>query len=571
MKEKLQTIPKKPGCYLMKDNTGTIIYVGKAKNLYNRVRSYFVGSHDAKTTKMISCIDDFETIITSNETEAFILELNLIKKHQPKYNIMLTDDKTYPYIGLSDEVYPRLFYTRDVNKKKGNYYGPYPDAIAAKDLVEMLNKMYPLVKCRKIPKKECLYYHIGQCLAPCINPIDVSIYQTMRKKIHQIIKGNTKEEIKILEKLMDEASQNLEFEKAIEYRKIIQDLKSISERQKMDGVLLDTDAFAYYHNDVYISIQVFHMREGKMIERNGFLFEHLGQPQDVFESFIVQFYQEKQFPRPKTILMSKGNHELVQKALNQNIIIPKKGQKKELIALVEENAKDKMESLIKQQEQEIKRTSGAQEELKELLQLPRLTSIEAFDNSNIMGTSPVSAMVVYHDGIPQKQLYRKFRIKSVQGVNDAQTMFEVIQRRYKDLANNPDLIIVDGGKIQVSFALQALESCNRHIPVCGLIKDDKHRTKSIYFNNEEIAVSKHKYLFLFLEALQDEVHRYAITFFRNTHSKNTFASKLDEIKGIGKVKKNQILRLLGKPDFTLAIKKLNLTEEQIKSILKYYD
>lgn len=568
MKEKLQTIPHKPGCYLMKDEFGEIIYVGKAKDLYNRVRSYFVGSHDAKTTKLVSMIRDFEYIITSSEIEAFILEMNLIKKHNPKYNIMLTDDKTYPYILITDDAYPRLYYTRETNKKRGKYYGPYPNAKAAKDIVEMLNKLYPFVKCRVIPKKECLYYHLGQCLAPCINKVDPSLYDNMRNKVNNILKGNAKSEIKNLEVLMEEASLKLDFEKAIEYRDLINDLTVIGERQKMAGYSLDTDVFGYYANDDYVSIQVFHLREGKMIERNGFLFDNYDDAQEIFEAFIVQFYQTQNNPLPQTILLPECDSDMIEEAIKHKVSIPKKGKNHDLIKLVHENAKNKIEELLKRRELEFKKTTGAIKHLAELLKLDSLHVIEAFDNSNISGASPVSAMVVFVDGKPAKKLYRKYKIKTVEGSNDALTMQEVITRRYQDSNNNPDLIIVDGGLPQVNAAKHALKQIGRDLNVLGLVKDDNHRTRALLFNDEMIELPKNSFEFRLMEAIQDEVHRYAIAFFHNTHAKNTFASELDKIKGIGKVKKTQILKLVGKDNFEENLKTLKLNQEQIEAVLK---
>ena len=568
MKEKLQTIPHKPGCYLMKDIDGNIIYVGKAKDLYNRVRSYFVGSHDAKTTKLVSLIRDFEYIITSSEIEAYILEMNLIKKHMPKYNIMLTDDKTYPYICVTDQQIPRLIYTRETNKKLGKYYGPYPNAQAAKDTVEMLNRLYPFVKCRKLPKKECLYYHIGQCLAPCINKIDSSIYDELRKKVNNILKGNAKEELKNLNVLMEEASTNLNFEKAIEYRDFINDLNTISERQKMAGFDIDSDVFGYYTNDDYVSVQVFHLREGKLLERNGFLFDNYNNDIEIFKDFIVQFYLQKNNPIPHTIMAPNIELEDVEEVINHKIIIPKRGKNLELVNLVCENAKNKVEELIKKRNIEFSKTRGALNGLEELLNISSINHIEAFDNSNISGASPVSAMVVFIDGKPAKKLYRKFKVQTVVGSNDAQTMYEVISRRYRDLKNNPDLIIVDGGAPQVNAAKRALNDIGVNLEVLGLVKDDNHRTDALLYNNEIIKLKKNSYEFLLMEKIQDEVHRYAISFFHSTHKKNTFASLLDNIKGIGPVKKKAILKIIGSGNFEEELKKIKLNKEQIDEVLK---
>ena len=565
-KDQLKLIPKKPGCYQYFDKEGTIIYVGKAKNLYNRMHSYFVGSHDAKTTKLVSQIDHFEYIITSSEIEAFILEINLIKKYSPKYNIMLTDDKSYPYICLTKETNPRLLYTREIKKIKGKVYGPYPNSKAAKDIVELLNRIYPLRKCKVMPKKECLYYHIGQCLGPCIKKVDKSLYSNIEKKITNILKGNPKDEIKSLEILMEEASIKLDFEKAIYYRELINSLKVISEKQKMEGFSNEFDAFAYYCDEKNISIQVFHMRQGKIIERNGYLFD-LRDSKEQFQEFIIQFYLVQNNPLPKIIYILDGDEALLSELLNKPVRVPQKGQYKKLIDLVRDNAKEKIDVLIKKKEIEYNKTTKVMEELSSLLNIPNIHVIEAFDNSNINGDTPVSAMVCFVDGKPNKNLYRKYAIKTVIGANDAATMYEVVTRRYSKISNYPDLIVMDGGQIQVNSCLKALEDINVKIPVIGLVKDDKHRTSNILYNNQLLNIDKNSFLFKLMTQIQDEVHRYAITYFHTAHSKNLFSSNLDKIKGIGKVKKNQILRLLKEPNFEEEIRKLKLTDEQIEEVL----
>ena len=574
IKIKLDTLPKKPGSYQYKDKYGEIIYVGKAKNLYNRVRSYFIGSHDAKTTKLVSEICDLEYIITSTETEALILEINLIKKYNPKYNILLTDDKRYPYIVLTNEKHPRIIYTREIKSFKGNVYGPYPNARAAKEVVDLLNRIYPFRKCNKIPNKECLYYHINQCLAPCINKIDKKEYENLRNKLHSILKGNVNEEIKTLTALMNQASIELNFEKAIEYRNIIDALTSVSEKQKMEGYLDDIDCFAYYASDDYISIQVFHLRESKLLERNAFLFENNANPEDIFTDFIYKFYLINNNPVPKNIYISEGNIEEMENVFrsynyNVSVYIPKIGKKKELINLVKDNAKNKIDELIKKNDIEYQKTNGACEELSALLGF-EVHSIEAFDNSNIQGASPVSAMVSFVDGKANKKNYRKYKIKTVVGANEAQTMYEVVTRRYKDLDILPDLIIMDGGLIQINACKKALSDINKDIKVVGLVKDDKHKTKALIYESKELEIDKRSFLFRMLEFIQEEVHRYAITFFRNTHGKNAFSSKLDNIKGVGKVKKNMIMKILASDNFEEELNKLNLSEVIKAEVLKIY-
>lgn len=567
LKEKLKLIPKQPGCYQYFDENGEIIYVGKAKNLYNRVNSYFVGKQNNKTAKLVSQIRNIQYIITSSEVEAFILEINLIKKHDPKYNILLTDDKTYPYIVLTKEKNPKLIYTRDIKKVKGKIYGPYPNSKAAKDTVDLLNRIYPLRKCRNIPKKECLYYHIGQCLGPCIKKIDPQLYVNIEKKISNILKGNVKEEIKSLELLMNEASIKLDFEKAIQYRELIQSLNVISEKQKMEGLNQDLDAFAYYCDDEYISIQVFHLRQGKMISRNGYLYTK-EEPIDQFQEFIIQFYLLQNNPIPKNIYVSNGDIELLSNTLDHKVLIPKIGQNLQLIKLVEENAKQKITELKQKQDLEYQKTTGLMEELSNILGLEKIETIEAFDNSNINGASAVSAMVSFVNGKPNRKGYRKYKVKTVEGANDAATMYEVVTRRYSKITNYPDLIIMDGGSIQVNSCLNALNDINVSIPVCGLVKDDNHKTNNLLFNDKIFEIEKSSNLFRLLTQIQDEVHRFAITYFHNTHSKNLFSSELDKIKGIGKVKKTQILKLLNEPDFEEKLKTLKLNETQIQEVLK---
>ena len=569
-KDKLTTIPHKPGCYQMKDKDGVIIYVGKAKDLHNRVSSYFIGSHDYKTTKMVSLIDDFEYIITASELEAFILENNLIKKYDPKYNILATDDKTYPYICLTNEVHPRLIYTRSVNKKIGKYYGPYPSAYACKVVCEKLNKLYPLRKCRIIPKKECLYYHLHQCLGPCIKDIDRNIYDEYKLHIDNILSGKAKDEIKSLNVQMEEASNNLDFEKAIELRNLIDDLNVVVQKQNMEGYLEDSDIFGYYENEDYVSIQVFHLREGKILERNGYLYENNGDAKDVFYDFVVNFYLGLNYPLPKNIYILDGDNEAIASLIKHSVMIPKKGKYKELMNLVCENAKNKVEEILKKQELEYKRSGGAVDELSNLLNLPYLKVIEAFDNSNINGASPVSAMVCFVDGKKANKLYRRYKVKTVEGANDAATMFEVVSRRYKDLENSPNLIVMDGGAIQVNSCLAALAKLNRTIPVLGLVKDDKHQTRALYYEGKEITIDKNSYVFRLLYEIQEEVHRYAISYFHTSHTKNMLYSKLESIKGIGKVKKEKILYLVGSETFEEDLKALHLNEEQIEEVKKIF-
>lgn len=576
IKDKLKELPNSPGCYLMKNSDNEIIYVGKAKNLSNRVRSYFTGSHNAKTTRLVQDIKTFEFIMTSTEKEAFILEMNLIKKHNPKYNIMLTDDKRYPYIAISNERHPKIFYTRNLNKK-AKYYGPYPNAKAAKDVSDMLNKMYPLRKCNKIPKKECLYYHIGQCLAPCIRDVSLDDYKEIIGKVNSFLKGNVKEEIKRLKVLMNEASEKLEFELALEYLNIIKELEATSEKQKMEFNMNDADVFNYAVKDSFINIQVFHLRDNKIIERNGFIYEVLDSEVEMFKDFIGTFYLVNNNPIPKEIIVPSVLNDYLSEiddSISKKIVVPKIGRKVELLNLVKVNIDKELDNLILKESRKYERTVGAQKELGKLLNIENLKVIEAFDNSNIQGTSSVSAMVSFVDGVKNTKGYRKYRVKTIVGSDDVNTFKEIITRRYKRLKDEngkmPDLLIMDGGKNQVNKALEALSEIGVTLNVIGLVKDDNHKTNAIWYNDREIELDKKSGLFLYLESIQDEVHRFAISFHKDTRSKNMFISKLDSIKGIGKVKKEKILKIVGDDDFIDKLNELSLTDEQKIKVKEIY-
>lgn len=573
IKDKLQELPKEPGCYLMKNINAEVIYVGKAKNLSNRVKSYFVGAHNAKTTRLVMDIVDFDFIITSSETEAFILEINLIKKYRPKYNIMLMDDKLYPYICISNEKHPKVYYTRDL-KKKGKFFGPYPNAKAAKTTVDLLNKIYPLRKCQKIPKKECLYYHINNCLAPCINNVNENEYEQIINKISMLLRGNVKDEIKRLKEKMQAYSENLEFEKAKEVFNIIKDLEVISEKQKMETSMQDSDIFNFDIMNEYMNIQVFHLRESKVIAKNSFTYEVMQENIEMFVNFIVQFYLVNNNPIPKEVIVPDIDLNLFPDEIRNSIVIPKKGRKKELLDLVLKNIHNELENTILKENKKYEMTIGATIELAKTLDLEKCKEIEAFDNSNILGEDAVSAMVKYIDGVKAPKEYRKYRVKTVVGSDDANTFIEIITRRYlrlkKENVKFPDLIIMDGGKPQVNACLKVLKALEINIPVIGLMKDDHHRTNAILYNNQEIQLEKSSPLFRFLTNIQDEVHRYAISFHHNVRGKNLISSKLDLIKGIGEVKKKKVMSILGDVDFEEKLKKLPLTDIQKEEILKIY-
>ena len=571
-KEKLSLVPKKPGCYQMKDSTGQIIYVGKAKVLQNRLKSYFTGNHNAKTTKLVENIDDFEYIITNSELEAFLLELNLIKEHRPKYNIMLMDDKTYPYIYLTGELHPRLLLTRDPAKfqkrQKGKLYGPYPNVKACKDTVQFLNKVFPLRKCVNIPKKPCLYYSLGQCLAPCINKIEDETYLDIQQQINKFLSSPESDLYKMLEAWMYKASDEMEFEKAIMFRDMLESIKALHNHQKITSTDMgNRDIFGYYEENGIINIQVFHIRFGKVIMRSGEVFDIYDPIDDVLVSYITQFYQMSSNIIPDEVVIPYiENTDLLESALNTKVIIPIKGDKKKLVDLVCENAKTTIENRKKEKLIKISKTQDTIQNLGELLNIPYPKRIEIFDNSNIQGTSSVSAMVTYIDGAAAPKEYRKYKVKTVEGADDFHTMLEVITRRYKRVITDnlikPNLIIVDGGEPQVKAANLALKEIGVDIPLIGLVKDDRHKTSGIITKDlKEIKIDKKSNLFLLLEAMQEEVHRFAITFFRKTASNNMLQSSLEKIDGIGK---NRRLKLLSTFDNIEEIKAASI--QKLKSL-----
>ncbi len=552
IKTKLTLVPHKPGCYQMFNDKHEIIYVGKAKDLHNRLRSYFSGSHDAKTTRMLMDVVTFEYIIANTEVEAFLLELNYIKEYRPQYNIMLMDDKTYPYICFIDENHPKLVYTRDVKKftrkSTNKVFGPFPNVKACRDLVEILNKIYPFRKCNQIPKKSCLYYDMGQCLAPCINEVKKCDYQPFVDSVVKVLNGSNKELLNQLNNKMQEASMNLEFEKAIEYRNIISSINEISEKQSIiinDGV--SRDVLGYFEKDGIVSIQLFHMRYGKIIERTSEVFDVYDNLDEIIISYIYQFYDSSSNVLPNELLIPYlEDYSILTELLNLKVNVPVKGIKKKLVDLARQNAKESLEHSLNLKKIKLSKTKEPLIELAQILNIDYPKRIELFDNSNIQGASAVSAMVAYVDGMPSRKDYRKYKIKTIEGADDYHTMIEVLTRRYKRLKEEnlimPNLLIVDGGKIQVTAATKVLNNLGiDNINIIGLQKDDNHKTDCIITKElNEIKVDKKSNIFLLLESMQDEVHRFAITFFKQTHSKNTLTSILDDIKGIGKMRKKTL-------------------------------
>ncbi|MCW4644369.1 excinuclease ABC subunit UvrC [Bacillus safensis] len=554
IKEKLSVLPDQPGCYLMKDRQNTIIYVGKAKVLKNRVRSYFTGSHDAKTQRLVSEIEDFEYIVTSSNIEALILELNLIKKYDPKYNVMLKDDKTYPFIKITNERHPKLIVTRNVKKDKGKYFGPYPNVQAARETKKLLDRLYPLRKCATLPDRVCLYYHLGQCLAPCVYDISEETNKQLVDEITRFLNGGHQQIKKELTEKMQEAAENLEFERAKELRDQIAYIDSTMEKQKMTmSDLSDRDVFAYAYDKGWMCVQVFFIRQGKLIERDVSLFPMYQDPEEEFLTFMGQFYEKNNHFLPKEILVPDSvDQEMIEQLLETNVHQPKKGKKKDLLLLAHQNAKIALKEKFSLIERDEERTIGAVKQLGDALNIYMPYRIEAFDNSNIQGADPVSAMVVFQDGKPYKKEYRKYKIKTVSGPDDYASMREVIRRRYtrvlKDELPLPDLILIDGGKGQINAAIDVLENeLNLSVPVAGLVKDEKHRTSNLMMGDtlEIIALERNSQAFYLLQRIQDEVHRFAISFHRQLRGKNAFQSILDDVPGIGEKRKKQLLKHFG--------------------------
>lgn len=554
IKDKLAILPDQPGCYLMKDRQGTIIYVGKAKVLKNRVRSYFNGSHDGKTLRLVNEIEDFEYIVTSSNIEALILELTLIKKHDPKYNVMLKDDKTYPFIKLTAEKHPKLIITRKVKKDSGKYFGPYPNVIAANETKKLLDRIYPLRKCNTLPDRVCLYYHLGQCLAPCVFDVPQQEYKEIVTDITRFLNGGYKEVKAELTEKMHAAAEALDFERAKEYRDKIAHIEITMEKQKMMSTdFTDRDIFGYAFDKGWMCVQVFFVRQGKLIERDVSLFPIYDEPEEEILTYLGQFYTKPNHFKPKEILLSEAvDGEMAEKLLQVKVIHPKRGQKKDMLQLANKNAsialKEKF-SLIDRNEE---RTIKAVENLGERLGIYTPHRIEAFDNSNIQGTDPVSALVVFIDGKPEKREYRKYKIKTVSGPDDYETMREVVRRRYTRVLKEglplPDLIIIDGGKGHVDGVRDILENeLGLEVPLAGLVKDEKHRTSSLMIGNplEIVPLDRSSQEFYLLQRIQDEVHRFAITFHRQLRGKSAFQSLLDEIPGVGEKRKKQLLKHFG--------------------------
>ena len=556
----------------MKNKDGVIIYVGKAKNLKNRVNSYFRGKHYGKTAKLVSEIVDFEYIVVSSEVESLILEINLIKKYDPKYNILLRDDKSYPYIELTDDLVPQLKVVRNINRKKNhkNLYGPYPNVTAARGTVNLLNRIYPLRKCRTYPKKPCLYYHIGQCLGYCMKEIEQAKIVLMKNEIIKFLNGDDSSVKEKLEKEMLDESNQMHYEKALEIKKLLDYIEVTLTRQKVElKDNINRDIFGYFQDKGYLSVQVFFIRNSKIIERHSKIFPLVDEKEEELTRYIANFYS-KNVLKPKEILVpSIVDEKILSQYLGITVKRPKKGEKLKLIQMASDNAKialnEKFE-LIKKDEE---KTIEANEELRKILKLDILDRIDIFDNAHLFGNYNVSGMVVFKNGYPSKGDYRKFKI-SIDKNDDYGTMREAIYRRYfrvlKDNLERPNLIIVDGGIGQINVARDVVNSLNLNIPVVGLKKDSHHATsKLLAFNPlEEIDIDKRSNLFYLLERMQDEVHNFTINYHRQIRSKGSLASLLDNIDGIGEVRKNELLK---KYKTITKLKSLNI--EQLDEVLPH--
>lgn len=551
VENKLQFVPTLPGCYIMKNSQEEIIYIGKAKNLRNRVRSYFRGTKEGKTALLVEEIVDFEYVVTASDKEALLLEVTLIQKHKPKYNILLKFGTQYPYLKITNERNPQLVITSEVVKDGADYFGPYPNVGAAQKTQQLIQKIYPLRQCNGYQKRACLYYHIGQCIGPCDHEVPAEEYEAQIKRIKSFLNGNVLEIKKDLHEKMISASKELNFEAAAEFRNQIIYIEQTVEKQSIIfNDYVARDFFNYHVDKGWISIQVFFVRQAALTKREVAMYPIDDNVNDEMLKYILQYYQHSNNKVPEVIYVPAGiDRELLAEELGTTIHTPQRGTKKDLLNTAGKNSKLALQQKFHLIAMEQLKTTGASEELSEALGLPYVARIEAFDHSNIRGTSPVSAMVSFYEGKADKNNYRKFNIKTVEGSNEAATTREVIRRRYSRLLKEggefPDLILMDGGKIQVNAAKEVLEhELGLSIPVAGMVKDDRHQTARLIFGEplEEVALHPRSQSFYLLQRIQEEVHRFALSFHRNVRSKNSFSSILDDIRGVGPKTRKKLLR-----------------------------
>lgn len=553
IEDKLALLPDDPGCYLMKNKAGEIIYVGKAKNLKNRVRSYFRGAHDLKTTKLVSEINHFETIITNSDKEALILEINLIQEYKPQYNIRLKDGTMYPFLKITNEADPQLIITNQVKKDGGHYFGPFPNVLAATSTQQLLHRVYPLRRCGKNEKRACFYYHLGQCIGCCDHEISAETYQKQIANIKRFFNGDVNSIKNELKSKMAKASEKLEFEQAADYRDQIDYIETTVERQSIMSQDYDNmDVFNYTYDRGWLSIQVFLLRQGSILKRKAALYPTYGErdPEEEVTTYIARFYKEQTHIMPRAILVpSDVDHKVLEEIFNIPVQTPLRGKKRSLLELCEKNAKISLDEKFRLIEMNTRKTLGAVEELANLLNIPQASYIEAFDHSNIQGSNSVSGMVVYRDGKPDRKGYRKYKIKTVKGSNEFAHTQEVIRRRYTRLLREekplPDLILMDGGIIQVRAARDVIENeLGLAIPVAGMVKDDRHKTASLLdgFTEKIVEVDPRSQAFHFVQRVQEEVHRFAISYHRQVRSKSQFGSLLDQIEGVGPATRTKLLK-----------------------------
>ena len=545
LQKKLELLPDNPGCYLYKDNIGEIIYVGKAKNLKNRVKSYFTGTHNKKTQTLVSKIEDLEYIIVNSEKEALLLENNLIKKYRPYFNIRLKDDKSYPYLMVTKEEHPRLLMTRKYKKSNKNiYFGPYVDIKSAMEVKKILDKIYPLRKCNPVEKRPCMYYQIGECIGPCAKKITPDEYKTQINKIKSFLTGNTKEILEDLNNKMQDHVKNLEFEAAGQIHSYIKSIEvSVQNQVVADSNNIDRDYIGYSFNNDYICIQIFLSRLGNIIERKVEYFNLYDSPYQILYSYLIQYYAMNKLP--KEIYIDEVDDNLLSTVVDCKIIIPKRGNHRKILDTVKENASHYLDNNLAIEELKERKLQVTLNNIAEKLGIKSIDSIDAFDNSNIMGVDAVSVKVNFTNGKKNTYNYRKFKIDESMGINDVQTMKEVLYRNYKDKKTNTELLIVDGGKNHLNAAIEIVHETLglTQIKIIGLAKNDKHITEYIITDDYEIIeFPKTSAEYLFLKQIQDEVHRFAITYHRAIKTKNMYNSSLDNIQGIGKVRKNLLLK-----------------------------
>lgn len=569
IEDKLTYLPDLPGCYLMKNEAGEIIYIGKAKNLKNRVRSYFRGAHNTKTEKLVSEIHRFETIVTKTNKESLLLEINLIKKYQPHYNIKLKQGTMYPYLKITNEKDPQLVITSTVEKDGGWYFGPYPNVHAANETQQLIQKIYPLRKCGKNEKRACFYYHLGQCIGCCDHEVTKEEYDAQKQKIKSFLNGKVKDIKNDIHEKMEKAAEQLDFEKAAEYRDQIRYIETTVEKQHiMSNDFVNRDVFHYAIDRGWISIQVFLLRQATVIKREAAMYPIYGDPDEEFLSFIAQYYEEENHILPKEILIPPtADQELLKELVQTSVHSPMKGPKRRMLDLAKQNCEIALSEKFRLEDAKDMTTTRPIDELAKALGMDSLRIIESFDHSNIQGTYPVSAMVVYKDGKPDRKAYRKYKIKTVVGSNEFATTQEVIRRRYLRLLKEnkplPDLILMDGGKIQMNAAIEVLEGeLGLSIPVAGMVKNDKHKTAALLIGSEmkEVKLNPRSQAFHLVQRIQEEVHRFAITFHRSVRSKQSFSSILEEIEGVGPKTRIKLMKMFK----TLAAMKEATVEELIQ-------